>query len=71
MPNTPEAVAFALFKRITKADPSLVTGSASQPIAAAMLDLFAECLKAAEGEREIRGQRTREQGAELGGGRLQ
>jgi hypothetical protein len=54
IPGSPEGVALALFKTILKADPSVVNRPATQPIAAAMLDLFAECLSAASGECEKR-----------------
>jgi hypothetical protein len=54
IPDSPEGVALALFKTILKADPSLLAQPTAQPIAATMLDLYAECLTAASGSREDR-----------------
>jgi len=59
-PDSPEGVALALFKEILKADPTIVNQGAQQPVAAAMLDLFAECLTAASGAREVRRKLTDE-----------
>ena len=50
-PETPEAAAFALFKEIIEADPSLTSRTSNQPVASYMLDLFSECLVAANGKR--------------------
>ena len=49
--ETPEAAAFALFKEIIEADPSLTSRTSNQPDASYMLDLFSECLVAANGKR--------------------
>jgi hypothetical protein len=51
-PTTPEAAAWALFKEIIEADPSLTSRTSNQSIASFMLDLFAECILAANGERK-------------------
>jgi hypothetical protein len=56
-PETPEAVAFALFNQILEADPSLTSRTSNQPVASYMLDLFAECLVAAEGKRQSQHER--------------
>jgi hypothetical protein len=50
--ETPEAAAFALFKEILEADPTLTSRTSNQPIAAYMLDLYAECLVATNGDRK-------------------
>jgi hypothetical protein len=51
-PNSPEGVALALFNQILDADSSLTSRASNQPVAAYMLDLFAECVAAAHGERK-------------------
>jgi hypothetical protein len=56
-PETPEAVAFALFNQILEVDPSLTSRTSNQPVASYMLDLFAGCLVAAEGKRQPQHQR--------------
>jgi hypothetical protein len=51
-PDSLEGVAFALFNQILESDPSLTSRASNQPVAEYMLDLFAECVAAAHGERK-------------------
>ena len=51
MPETPEATALALLYLILEQDRSLTSRTSNQPVAAYLLDLYAECLTAANGDR--------------------
>jgi hypothetical protein len=50
-PETTEAVAYELLRLILLQDRSLTSRATNQPVAAYILDLFAECLSAANGNR--------------------
>ena len=50
-PETPEGTALALLYLILDQDRSLTSRSGNQPVAAYLLDLYAECLSAARGDR--------------------
>jgi hypothetical protein len=53
MPETPEAVGLALLYLILEQDRSLTSRTSNQPVAAYLLDLYAECLQAAIGDRDL------------------
>jgi hypothetical protein len=53
MPETPEATALALLYLILEQDRSLTSRTSNQPVAAYLLDLYAECLQAAIGDRDL------------------
>jgi hypothetical protein len=50
-PETAEGAALALLYLILDQDRSLTSRSGNQPVAAYLLDLYAECLSAASGDR--------------------
>lgn len=58
VPETPEGAALVLLHLIIEADRSLTSRTANQPVAAYILDLYAQCLEAASGDR-----RRHEEGA--------
>jgi hypothetical protein len=51
-PETPEATALALLYLIVDQDRSLTSRTSNLPVAAYLLDLYAECLRAASGDRK-------------------
>jgi hypothetical protein len=50
-PETPEGVGLALLQLILDQDRSLTSRTAAQPVAAYILDLYAECFAAVSGQR--------------------
>ena len=50
-PETAEGAALALLYLIIEQDRSLTSRMSNQPVAAYLLDLYAECLRAANGDR--------------------
>jgi hypothetical protein len=51
-PCTNEGIGLALLYLIVEQDRSLTSRTADQPVAAYLLDLYGECLRAANGERD-------------------
>ena len=55
-PETPEAAAYALLRMIIEQDKSLTSRMGNQPVAAYLLNLYGQCLAAANGDRAQAGE---------------